>query len=384
MKVLNVVHLLDPVTGGGTAERMYQLSRSFTQSGVACSVLTMDIGITTERLAHLKGAEVVAVPAISRRFPLPLINPFRLVSLVRQADVVQMMSHWTVLNAIVYWVCRALGKPYAVCPAGALQIFGRSVFLKKAYNWIVGRSLIQNASACIAVTQSETKDFIAYGVDAKRIHVIPNGINPEDFPADISPEEAANFRKRHDLGNQPVILFMGRLNLIKGPDILLDAFISAAKTLPEHHLVFVGPDNGMLLSMQQTVNRNKFRNRVHFLGYLGGREKVCAYRLAELVVIPSRMEAMSIVVLEAGICGTPVLATDRCGLDDFAARGLVRLVEPIPNLVSRALTDLLNHSSDMQDTGRRLQHFIADHYLWSIQAQRHLRVFQKMSDRRVN
>lgn len=384
MKVLNVVHLLDAITGGGTAERTFQLSRSFNESGATCSVLTMDIGISRERLARLNGVEVIAVPTISRRFPLPLINPFRLVSLVRQVDVVHLMNHWTVLNAIVYWVCRALRKPYAVCPAGALQIFGRSVLLKRFYNCIVGRRLIRNASACIAVTQSEVNDFLSYGVKENRIHIIPNGINPEDFPADISPEESRMFRNQHGLGKQPIILFMGRLNPIKGPDILLEAFISIAKNLPAHQLVFVGPDNGMLLTLQQSVDRADLRDRVHFLGYLGGREKACVYRLAELAVIPSRMEAMSIVVLEAGICGKPVLATDRCGLDDLAVKGLVRLVEPVANLVADSLVAMFSNSSEMQEMGRRLQHHVADHYLWITQAQRHLHVFREMSGQRVN
>lgn len=383
MKVLNVVHLLDAVTGGGTAERTFQLSRSFSEFGVTCSVLTMDIGVSSGRLARLKGVEVIAVPTVSRRFPFPLMNPFRLVSLVRQADVVHLINHWTVLNAVVYWVCRVLRKPYAVCPAGALQIFGRSVFLKELYNWAVGRSLIRNASACIAVTQSETKDFRSYGVDENRIHVIPNGINPDDFPEDISPEEITNFRKRYGLGNQPIILFMGRLNPIKGPDILLEAFISIAKVLPAHQLVFVGPDNGMLLSLQQTANQAELRARVHFLGYLGGKEKTCAYRSAELVVIPSRMEAMSIVVLEAGICGKPVLATDRCGLEDLAAKNLVRLVEPSPSSVSASLIALVNHSSEMLVMGKKLRQYVSAHFLWATQAQRHLCVFQEMSGRRV-
>lgn len=384
MRVLNVVHLLDAVTGGGTAERTYQLSRTFAESGVTCDLLTMDIGVTAERRAQLRGANVVAVPAVSRRFPLPLVNPLKLVSLVRHADVVHMMNHWTVLNAIVYAACRVLQKPYAVCPAGALQIFGRSVLLKRLYNWIVGRRLIRNASVCIAVTEAETKDFRSYGVNANRIHIIPNGINPEDFPADIAPEETARFRKQCGVSNEPIILFMGRLNPIKGPDILLEAFISIAKKLAEHHLVFVGPDNGMLSGLQQSAVRTHFAGRVHFLGYLAGREKACAYRSAELVVIPSRLEAMSIVVLEAGICGKPVLATDRCGLDYLAAQALVRLVEPTPTSVSGALEVLLNDPSAMLDMGRKLQQYVSERYLWTIQAQRHLRIFREISNHSAN
>ena len=384
MKVLNVVHLLDAVTGGGTAERTFQLSRAFSQAGAACTVLTTDIGITRERRNLLSGVDVIALPFLSRRFLFPLMNPFKLISLVRDADIVHLMNHWTALNAVVYWVCRVLRKPYVVCPAGALQIFGRSVFLKNAYNWIVGRSLIGNASACIAVTQAETNDFLRYCVNPERIHVIPNGINPDDYPEDITSTELFDFRNRHGLGIQPVILFMGRLNPIKGPDILLEAFILISKTYPTHRLVFAGPDIGLLPNLKKTTVRANLEDRVHFLGYIGGRDKARAYRMAEVVVIPSRMEAMSIVVLEAGVCGTPVLATDRCGLDDLAAKGLVRISMATPRAVSESLHALLMLPAEARATSTRLQRFVSENYLWTTQALHHLRLFNGLRGHRLN
>jgi glycosyltransferase involved in cell wall biosynthesis len=306
------------------------------------------------------------------------MNPFTLVSLVRRAVVVCLMNHWTALNAVVYWVCRMQRKPYTVCPAGALQPFGRSAFLKKAYNWIVGRQLIKNASACIAITKSEIDDFLGYGVDMKKIHIIPNGIDPEDFPEDISSDELKNFRSRHGLGEYPIILFMGRLNRIKGPDLLLEAFFSVSKVFPAHRLVFVGPDNGLELSLKKAVGSAGLDGRVRFLGYLGGREKACAYRMADVLVIPSRQEAMSLVVLEAGISGTPVLATDRCGLDDLAAEGVVKIVAPTSEAISEGLLDLLRHPVEARDTGVRLKRSVCSRYLWSTQAGHYLRLFQEI------
>ena len=75
----------------------------------------------------------------------------------------------------------------------------------------------------------------------------------------------------------------------------------------------------MLNELRRMVEASDVRNRVHFTGHIGGTEKSEAYRAADFLVIPSRQEAMSIVVLEAGITGTPVLITDQCGFDDVAA-----------------------------------------------------------------
>ena len=378
INVLNVVHLLDAVTGGGTAERTVQLCRSLARSGTACAVLTMDIGITRELLDRLKGVDVFAAPSLSQRFPVPLMNPFKLVSLVRRASVVCFMNHWTALNVVVYWVCRILRKPYTVCPAGALQPFGRSPLLKKVYNWVVGRNLIRNARACVAITKSEIDDFLSYGVERHKIHIIPNGIDPEDFPEDISSVELKNFRDRHGLGEDPVILFMGRLNRIKGPDLLLDAFIAVSRAFPAYHLVFAGPDNGLLLSLKQSAEFAGLSSRVHFLGYVTGRDKAYAYRMADVLVIPSRQEAMSIVVLEAGVSGTPVLATDRCGLDDLAAEGAVKIVSPTSKALSEGLTAFLAYPVEARNVGARLKRSVFSGYLWATQSKQHLRLFREI------
>lgn len=378
--VLNVVHLLDPVTGGGTAERTVQLCRSLARSGATCSVLTMDIGINRELLDRLKGIDVFTALTLSRRFPIPLLNPFKLLSLVRRADVVCLMNHWTALNAVVYWVCRCVRKPYTVCPAGALEPFGRSAFLKKIYNWIVGRKLIRNANACVAITKSDIDDFLTYGVELNKIHLIPNGIDPEDFPEDISSGELKNFRDRHGLGDYPIILFMGRLNRIKGPDLLLDAFVAVSNEFPKYHLVFVGPDNGLLFDLKQVAESAGLANRVHFAGYLSGRDKACAYRLADVLVIPSRREAMSIVVLEAGVSRTPVLATDRCGLDDLAAEGAIKMVSPTSEAISEGLTSFLAHPVEAREVGARLKQAVYRSYLWLTQARSHLQLFRDIQN----
>jgi glycosyltransferase involved in cell wall biosynthesis len=82
---------------------------------------------------------------------------------------------------------------------------------------------------------------------------------------------------------------------------------------------------------------------VHFLGYVGGADKSAIYRMASLLVVPSRQEAMSIVAIEAGICGVPVLLTDQCGFSEICEVD-VRLevpasVDGLANGLSRLLAD---------------------------------------------
>lgn len=360
MRVLNVNSSLDFKAGGGTAERTFQMSRFLAREGVKCTVLTIDTGLDTARVLALKPAEVVAVPLLLRRFYVPRISWKTITALVDDADVIHLMGHWGILNALVYIAIRRVGKPYVVCPAGALPLFGRSGWLKRVYNFFIGRAIIRNASAWIAVTASEFPQFKSYGIPSSCITVISNGVCEDDFPVvDIS-----IFRRRNGLSDAPVILFMGRLNPIKGPDLLLQAFALVQDQIRDYHLVFAGPDGGMQSGLMEMAERAGLADRVHFVGFVRGDDKSACYRLASLLVVPSRQEAMSIVALEAGICGTPVLLTDQCGFSE------VKTIDP--NLETSATSEgiaegilaLLTAPSIIERAGSAFQKMVSRKYTW--------------------
>lgn len=374
MRVLNVNSSLDFKTGGGTAERTFQMSRFLASEGVHCTVLTIDNGLDELRVLALKPAEVVAVPLLLRRFHVPRISWKTIRSLVSDADVVHLMGHWSVLNALVYIALRQARKPYVVCPAGALPIFGRSRWLKHLYNFIVGGKIIRNATGWIAVTLAEFPHFERYGIPSSRVTVIPNGVCKEDFLH----VDTELFRRKKNLPDAPIILFMGRLNPIKGPDLLLQAFASVRDRIPDFQLVFAGPDEGMQSALIEAAQQGGVAERVHFLGFVSGNDKTAAYQLARLLVVPSRQEAMSIVALEAGINGTPVMLTDQCGF------GEIKSIDPgleVPaNVVGIAdgLIHLLIEPDLLDRVAPSLQNFISKRYSWHSIVARYLNLYESI------
>ncbi len=374
MKILNVNITLDPVAGGGTAERTFQLSRFLARAGVECSVLTLDAGLTDQRRQDLADVELVALPCWNRRFHLPRSGIGQIEGLAAEADVIHLMGHWNVLNALVQNAAHRWGKPYTVCPAGELPIFGRSRCLKRAFNGLVGRRIVQQAAGWIAITPKETEQFAAYSVAPELVTVIPNGINPDDFRA----ADAQLFRSQFGLGDRPFVLYMGRLNAIKGPDLLVRAFAAACERFPEHHLVIVGPDGGMLNELQRIGNASGVHDRIHYLGYLGGADKSRAYHAADLLAIPSRQEAMSIVVLEAGISGTPVLITDQCGFNNVAERGGGRVVPATVSGLQSGLTALLHDRAALWPMGQRLKRYVAENFCWDSQVQHYIELSEQL------
>ncbi len=377
MKILHVNHLLDPTTGGGTAERTIQLTRFLIKQGAECAVLTLDIGEKIPSETELEGAEIFKFTCINHRFFFYITWPFRIKKLIAQFDVVHLMGHWTMLNASVALSCILQSKPYVVCPAGALRTFGRSRLLKRAYDFVIGRRIVQSASGWIAITEMEKLDFANYGIMPCCVAVIPNGIDPELY-AETTNGQVSVLKKLGLTQQDSYLLFLGRLNAIKGPDLLLEAFLEVADRFPHLHLVFAGPDSGLLSSLQNLAAQSTAKARVHFTGYLGGPSKVDALRKALCLVIPSRNEAMSIVVLEAGICGTPVIFTDRCGLNDFAHQGAGTMVDASAQSIRDGLVKSLSDLVSLQQSGEQLKAIVQKQFLWEIQAKRYAQYYQQL------
>jgi len=366
---------LDRVTGGGSVERTFQMSRSLVKAGHECTILTTNIGVTPERIRELEGVTIVALVCLSRRFYVPKFKYKEIEDLVRDADVIHLMTHWTFLNALVYFIARRCKKPYVVCPAGVLLIYGRSRAAKTLYNWIIGRRLVRNAARHIAITADEIPQFRTYGVRNDSVTIIPNGIDPKDFQDDRADE----FRAKFGLAGVPFILFMGRLNAAKGPDLLLRAFCNARDSLVPYHLVFAGPDENMLMELREIAAEYNVGDRVHFLGYIGGVDKSRAYYAADLLVIPSRREAMSIVVLEAGITGTPVLMTDQCGFNAVAEAGGGVITAASVGGLEKGLVDLLGNSVDLKTRGQKLKAYVSNHFLWDSIIGRYIQLYKELS-----
>ena len=160
MNILNVNAIIDPVMGGGTAERTLQISLALKGEGANCQILTTDIGLKNGLIPRLSGLSVIAYKCLLNRFYIPRASFKSIKKTVGNVDIIHIMGHWSVLNALVYLAARQMNKPYVVCPAGALPIYGRSKILKVIYNWIVGVRIIKNASAWIAITEDEREHFL--------------------------------------------------------------------------------------------------------------------------------------------------------------------------------------------------------------------------------
>ena len=377
MKLLNVNMSINSIYGGGTAERILQLSREFPKVGIDSEVLTLDLGLTEDILKTLKTGSVHSVPCLSERFFLPSITLNTLNTIknsVRNVDLIHIMGHWSIINALAYIFARYFKKHYVFCPAGTLIIHGRSKIIKHIYNLIIGKSIIKNASAYIASTKDEVEIINKNGGINRKIKIITNGIESNNLPV----FNDNSFRSKYKLGDAPFLLFIGTFSSIKGPDLLLKAFKRLQHSFPSYHLVFAGKSRGMLKDLKKYVKTSDLEGKVHFIGFLDNIDKFHAYHAADLLVVPSRSEVISMVALEAGLASTPVLITDKCGFNELSKINGGVVVAATVEGIERGLINIFSDIDKLKLMGRNLRKYVIKNFIWETIIDKYIRLFNQI------
>ncbi len=152
-----------------------------------------------------------------------------------------------------------------------------------------------------------------YGADPSRIEVVPPGVDHAFF----SPGDRRGARAALGLGDHPVLLFVGRVQPLKGLDVAVGAL--AALEDPTAVLVAVGGPSGPeghveMERVQALAASLGVADRVRFVDPQPHHLLSTYYRAADMTVVPSRSESFGLVALESAACGTPVIAADVGGL----------------------------------------------------------------------
>jgi len=223
------------------------------------------------------------------------------------------MYDW--LGPVAAHVCHGQHLPYIVEPMGMFRPIVRNVPLKWAYRWLIGDRILRHARSLVATSEQERLELESGGIPPAKIVVRRNGIEgPATFPA------LGMFRKQQGIApDAKLILFLGRLEKKKSPELALEAFADWGNKMNWKSLavlVIAGPhqDARYRTTLESYAQQLGLRDAVRFPGALYGDVKWAAYRDADLFVLPSQNENFGNTAGEAVVCGTPVLVTDRCGI----------------------------------------------------------------------
>ena len=204
------------------------------------------------------------------------------------------------------------------------------------------RRLIQKTDSIIASTNDERIQIIRHcGATSGQVRVIPCGIDLKLF----KPQDQQVAREKLGLKRfQPVLLFVGRLDPFKGPDLLLQ---TAAMMEEKAQIVIVGGkssnDNDME-QLKELAAQLKISKRVHFISARPQYELPVIYNAADVTVVPSYHESFGLAAVDSLACSTPVVATRAGGLTTVVQNNKTGFLVPrCPGFFAERLDSLLQN-----------------------------------------
>ena len=249
--------------------------------------------------------------------------------------------------------------------------------------------IAQQADLLIASTEDERTDLVdLYGADPERVYVVPPGVDLAMF----QPIDRADARRKIGYGSGRLLLFVGRLERLKGVEIAIRALaLLRDRNHEDVRLVILGGDagEGAMDGGESEKERLKavaasvgVRDRVDFLGSVAHHELPYFYSAADVLVMPSYSESFGLVGLEAQACGRPVVGSDVSGL-----RSVVRddvsgylVANHDPASYAERIGRLLDDPELAQQMGRRGR-LLAQRFSWSRTADSLQGLFDAVAER---
>jgi glycosyltransferase involved in cell wall biosynthesis len=370
MRILMVSpHYVPAYHYGGALHVAHSLGKSLVSQGHEVRVCTTNLRNPTEDLAvpvdapvMVDGVQVCYEPTVlSRYWGFSPRLARRLWRESEWSDVVLVHFHYQFASLAAGWISRTRGKPYIIFSHGSLNTYGlraRSRARKLCYLKLLEQKNFAAALFAAYHSAEEMDTSCRFG----RCRVVPNGIDPQLFNALPGKNY---FRRRYNLEQALIYLFLGRIDAGKGLDLLLPAFKKLLQVSETAHLVLAGAnERGYEAQVRQQAQELGLASRITLTGLITGRDKLTALQDADVFVLPSRSEGLSIAMLEAMYMGLPVVVTDRVGLWRQVEKNRCGLVVPYDADSLSGALQRLAATPDRRALGQRGRQLVASGYTW--------------------
>lgn len=327
------------------------------------------------------------VPIYELRFPgdvIPFFRnfvfPFRTLSVLKKFNLIHTQYHPDIFvgNAVSKFV----KKPHVFTYHGfaPVRVWRNYRQKLKMIDHRVGTffALRSNANKVITVSHFLKEELIMkYFIEEKKIQVIYNGVDAERFNPNVN---GNSVRQLYELGDCPVVLYLGRLDLYKGVQFLIEAIPFVLKELPEAKFLIGGVMRYDISDLGRLIKSLKIRNSVIFTGYVPDRDVPKLYACCDVFCYPSLWEGFGLTPAEAQACGKPVVAFNTCAIPEVVKNTETGLLVEPRNIeaLAEALVSLLQDKKRRLGMGSKARERVLRLFSWDKAAEQTLRVYHEV------
>jgi len=381
--------LAQPGTGdsGGMNVYVRELAGSLAQAGVTVRVYVRRwADDLPDRIAVEPGLEVVHVTAGPVDLPkedLPaVVDEFAdaVAEDIEESDVSVLHANYWLSAVAAHRLKHRLDLPMVATFHTLARVKAEAGDAEPAARAAAEAQVIGCCDAICASNPVEAEQLVEfYGADPERIELVPPGVDHAFF----SPGDRAGARKALGLDERPTMLFVGRIQPLKGLTVAVEALGRLERG--DARLVVVGGPSGPdgdreMERVEKLIAEWGLADRVTFIDPQPHHALSTLYRAADVVVVPSRSESFGLVALEAAACGVPVVATAVGGLRTLVRDGVTGfLVEGRDPQALAARVDMLIAEPELAERMGTAAAVEADRYAWAGTAGRLRRMYADLS-----
>jgi glycosyltransferase involved in cell wall biosynthesis len=316
--VLHVMHGVHP-TGGGPPAFLKDLVRKLQPLQIQSTVATVCSG---EAETSMPGETVRSFRCTVRHYWISFSYLAWIWRSIDTFDLVHIHLIFSFPALIAAYLAKRRRIPYIVQPHGLLgnwPLKTRRPQLKRLWIRLFERRILRNAAAVICASEQEMEQS-QQAVPTESYHVIPYSV---DKPPLAKAALAESFHRVHpELSGYVLVLFLSRIDPMKGLEVLLTAWRTVQRRFPQTRLVIAGSGSANYTNhLKSLCARLDILKSVVFLGFLFEGSKWEAFAAADVFVLPSHYESFGIAVLEALRSGLPVIVSDQVPMSRIVANG---------------------------------------------------------------
>lgn len=296
MKILSFVSSLD-LACGGPSRSVPMLVKGLAELGVDITLMTIrSKDMNTHALEGTSAKLKVLEPSFSKKEIARYLKE-------EKFELIQIQSMWDLPYHKVMVEARRLGVPYVVTPRGMLEPWSLSQkkWKKILAWWLYQRNDVLKSACVFTTAEMEAEHVSELGITTCK-SVIPNSIETDAYRCKASVD-----------GIKKQVLFLSRLHVKKGIEILIDSWKRVASDFSDWQLLVIGNGEAEYIHrLEMKVERLGLKDSIKILPQVFGEAKIKVYQESALFCLPSFSENFGMAIAESMSCGTPVITTTNC------------------------------------------------------------------------